>query len=620
MKLTTLSSAITLLITSGLIMGCNSEATNGSSFSPIESPESNNIQPLITERYSLPQAIPYGQEIVINSSALAEDIGKEKITITNAEINSSEGILTDISLDSIALRFFAPGKHKVTISYFDETGQAGVSEISIDSAQITDKQYHRFLLQATFGPTVSDLSTRKVINLSKWIDHQMKIPASSHQQMTKEFGGRREDRADAWYQIALKGEDQLRQRIAFALSQLFVVSQSSGLYNRVESLANYNDMLASHAFGNFRELLEDVSMHPAMAYYLTLLGSEKENERTGAQPDENYAREIMQLFTIGLNLINNDGSIILDDQGKPIETYVQEDVRNVAKAFSGWNTASGDSELLQQIVANESLHDTSEKHILGHTLPAGQTAEEDIAQVLDILFNHPNTPPFFAEQMIKRLVTSNPSPKYIERVANVFIDNGKSIRGDLGAVFKAILLDEEALGLNAEAAPIKVKEPLITILNLQRAMNVQFDKGIARGATNIYYTVDQGPLLAKSVFNFYSPDHIIKPSNKYAPEMEIISWPDYVDVYVYLRAFAMGYAYNMKPEYGYFANSTDNTELFVQQINTIFFGGDMPEPLLTQITEYVENNNRGGGIKNNIWLVRFILELVVSSDEFFIQD
>ena len=325
----------------------------------------------------------------------------------------------------------------------------------------------------------------------------------------------------------MRGSDQLRQRVAWALSQILVTSQVS-LANRYPfGLADYYDMLAHHAFGDFRQLIEEVTLHPMMGVYLSMLGNRKPNAELNIRPDENYARELMQLFTIGLVELNADGTPKLDAHNQPIPTYDQAVVEGFAHVFTGWHWACtfgspgncGFSNT-RGTVPNQILpmqlfpeeHDTGAKRLLTYpnavksVIPAGQTAEQDLADALDNIFHHPNVGPFISRQLIQRLVTSNPSPAYVARVSAVFDDDGTGQRGNLGAVVRAILLDAEARAPASTADPdaSKLKEPVLRLTQLWRA----YDGRAANGRYfNINPSVDfgQGPLQAPSVFNFYSP-------------------------------------------------------------------------------------------------------------------
>jgi len=432
---------------------------------------------------------------------------------------------------------------------------------------ITKAEAFQFMNQATFGATEAE--AQNVINMryEAWIDDQLQKPASlqlPHIQslpLPPFLGQLQADRVDIWFRNALHGEDQLRQRVAFALSEIMVVSQIGVLNNQPYSLASYYDMLAENAFGNYRDLIEDVTLHPAMGVYLSMLGNEKPDVGNNIRPDENYARELMQLFSIGLVELNQDGSMKLDDQGQAIPTYDQETIEAFAHVYTGWTYAGSPvfrgarATLTNQVIPMQlwpSFHDTGSKTLLnGFVIPAGQSGTQDLADALDNIFNHTNVGPFIAIRLIQRLVTSNPSPGYVSRVAGVFNDSGFGVRGDLGAVVKAILLDEEAQPSVRMDLDGKVKEPLLRLTQLWRAYGATSQSG--RYPLNFAYIVfGQGPLQASHVFNFFSPFYAppgeISNSSLVAPELEIAT--------EYLNTFVTNYMF-----YQTFALNSTNTEL-----------------------------------------------------------
>jgi uncharacterized protein (DUF1800 family) len=398
----------------------------------------------------------------------------------------------------------------------------------------------QLLNQASFGATEAE--ARRVMNLGVegWIDDQLTQPASL--QLPRLLSLPRPgllfelqpDRVDAWFDDALHGDDQLRQRVAFALSEIFVVSQNGALVDFTYSLADYYDVLARDAFGNFRDLLEAVTLHPAMGVYLSMLGNEKPNPASNIRPDENYARELMQLFTIGLVKLNPDGTPQLDGDGQPVPTFDQSVVEGFAHVFTGWTYANvpefhtqwpPDASQFSPMQLWSGFHDTGAKTLLdGYTLAAGQTGMQDLEDALDDIFNHPNVGPFIATRLIQRLVTSNPSPSYVARVAGVFDDNGAGVRGDLGAVVKAILTDPEARPATRLDTDGKIKEPLLRLTQLWRAYSAKSDGG-RYPIDYIWVFLGQGPLQSPSVFNFFTPTFAppgeIRERGLVAPELQI---------------------------------------------------------------------------------------------------
>ncbi|WP_367989634.1 DUF1800 family protein [Vibrio sp. NTOU-M3] len=616
MKLTTLSSAITLLITSGLIMGCNSDSRVNSHLEENKSKQhESDDDTQFSRTLDIEGKFEVGKEVTLTSKQISDKLKAESILLTNASFKKDSGIISDLTLNSISFYALASGPTEIEIEYMDTQGLTKHLDLNFQTMSPTLDQHHRFLQQASFGPTSSELETRKQVNFLRWINKQIDIPPTSHQNLFQQLDETQESREDVWLRIATKSEDQLRQRTAFALSQLFVISRYGSLHNKPMSMVNYYDELVFGAFGNFRDLLKTVTLHPAMGIYLTMINSEKENIITGAMPDENYAREIMQLFTIGLYQLNLDGSLYKDQNGDRIASYSQDDVKNIARAFTGWKKKVDDFNLTKQMVANNSKHDNGEKIILGTIVPAGQSATEDLDNVLDILFFHKNTPPFFAKHMIQRLVSSDPSPEYIARIANVFINNGQNVRGDIGAVVKAILTDKEALGFG-QKPPIKVKEPILTVMNLFRAMNVQFSSEKELYSDRAYYRAQQGPLRANSVFNFYSPEYKINGTDIVSPEMELLTWSNYISTYNYMRKFVISYTSPLLPDYSVLARHQD-VEMFINKIDLVFFGGEMTDELRDSIRNHID---KSGGKPFHTWLIQQVLQLVISSDEFFVQD
>jgi len=414
---------------------------------------------------------------------------------------------------------------------------------------ITKAEAFQFLNQASLGAT--ETAAQGVISMryEAWIDEQLTKPASLNLPFLRSLpivipmGQMNADRVDIWFRNALHGEDQLRQRVAFALSEIFVVSQLGALNGRPYSTTSYYDLLVEKAFGNYRDLIEDVTLHPAMGVYLSMLSNEKPDPANNIRPDENYARELMQLFSIGLVELNQDGSAKLDDAGNLIPTYDQSIIEGFAHVYTGWtysratrfrNAQRSLASDIEPMVLWPEFHDTGPKSILnGVTIPAGQTGDQDLAAALDNIFNHPNVGPFMAIRLIQRLVTSNPSPGYVSRVAGVFNNNGSGVRGDLGAVVKAILLDDEAHPAMRMELDGKIKEPLLRLTQLWRAYDATSQSG--RYPFNFAYIVfGQGPLQASHVFNFFSPFYAppgeIRDSALVAPELEIAT--EYLNTYV----------------------------------------------------------------------------------------
>ncbi|NDE02099.1 MAG: DUF1800 domain-containing protein [Gammaproteobacteria bacterium] len=455
------------------------------------------------------------------------------------------------------------------------SSSGGSSNTGVSTPPISKVEAFRFLNQSTFGATEAEASRLIALGDSntaytRWIDAQIAKPVSLLLPAVEiaypnpvptgfVVGSLNAVRLESWFNNVVYGEDQLRQRVAFALSEIMVVSQVGALLNLPNATADFHDMLARNAFGNYRNLLEEVTLHPAMGVYLSMLGNQKTVAGTNLRPDENYAREMMQLFSIGLVELNIDGSNRLDASGQPIPTYNQDIIEGFARVFTGWKWAcastvtsctfattrpqlapvAGYNQVKpMQLFADQ--HESGTKRVLGYsgatlasaTIPANQPGAQDLKDALDNVFNHPNVGPFISRQLIQKLVTSNPSPAYVQRVAEKFNNDGSGRRGNLEAVVRAILLDSEArgaaTGTQASYAG-KLKEPLLRLTQLWRAYNARSASGkigaarnFAGGASAVF---GQAQGSSPSVFNFFSPFFApsgeIADAGRVAPEMQI---------------------------------------------------------------------------------------------------
>jgi uncharacterized protein (DUF1800 family) len=480
---------------------------------------------------------------------------------------------------------------------------------------VTKIEAFQLLNQATFGATESEALDVIAMRKERWINDQMAKPVSLQlphmlSLPPPQFMGQlHTDRVDIWFRNSLWGEDQLRQRVAFALSEIMVVSQLGALQGRPFAVADYYDMLAQNAFGNYRDLIEEVTLHPAMGVYLSMLGNRAPNPTLNIRPDENYARELMQLFSIGLVELNIDGTVRLDGNSQPIPTYNQEIIEGFAHVFTGWtwrgspSFGSGRVPVSSQYFPMEhwpEFHDTGEKILLGGTLlPAGQTGEQDLSAALDNIFNHDNVGPFMAIRLIQRLTTSNPSPGYVRRIAEVFNNNGSGVRGDLGAVVKAILLDPEASPSMAMEIDGKVKEPLLRLTQLFKAYNASSASGRYPLVAS-YILFGQGPLQASHVFNFFSPFYAppgeIRDNGLVAPELEIAT--EYLSTqytnYMFFQAFGLNHTNENLDEDDVFINFQEemdaaaDIDALIDLVAGKLLGGDISETLRTEITGMLE--------------------------------
>ncbi len=438
---------------------------------------------------------------------------------------------------------------KQRIVVFGWTLALGVAFCNIASAQIelfaedfeapeqrklTAYQAARFLSQATFGPSVDSIAALQQSTPAAWIDQQMALPPSLQRPFLENLsnqgvGINGSTRRDRWGWNATYGEDQLRQRVAWALIQVLVIS-ADGMGSDHFGLTEYYDILTRNAFGNYRDILEEVSLSPQMGRYLSHLRNRKANPNRGTKPDENYAREIMQLFSIGLVKLNIDHTPILNN-GEPVPTYDQDVISELAKVFTGWTYANSETFFRGELnylpmVCYENEHEPGPKVILdGQVIPDGQTCEEDLQDALDIVFDHPNVGPFVSRQLIQRLVMSNPPPQYIARVATVFNNNGSGVRGDMGAVVRAILLDPVARQAPQATAFGKPREPLLKLIAMYRALDAAPPPN-NRSMSIPFSGYGQTPLGSPTVFNFYSPNYQapgeIQKAGLYSPEFQIV--------------------------------------------------------------------------------------------------
>lgn len=410
----------------------------------------------------------------------------------------------------------------------------------------------RFAANATFGLDFSAIQSLAVQGRDAWLERQFALPVGNHVPVVADLVQRRDAgefaqfeqdieylilfRRLAWWHQTVTAPDALRQRVAFALSEIFVVSDHvDDLIINPFALSSYYDVLLNDAFGNFRDLLRDVTLHPAMGIYLSHVNNRKSDPVNNIFPDENYAREVMQLFSIGLFELNLDGSQKLDGNGRPIATYTNNEIREFAKIFTGLsfggpNAAFGNRlpYFLSPMQMFDAQHEAGQKHLLnGQLVPAGQSGTQDIESALDNLFNHANVGPFIGKQLIQRLVTSNPSPAYIERVARAFNGDASGVRGDMRAVILAVLTDPEAIALSAAASSFgKLREPVVRYASLLRQFDASSDDGfIANTGYFLQELGKQHPLSAPSVFNFFLPAHSpageIAAAGLVAPEFQI---------------------------------------------------------------------------------------------------
>lgn len=473
----------------------------------------------------------------------------------------------------------------------------------------------RFLVQATFGPTEASIDDlMEMGSFAAWIDEQLALEPSTTFAYTlaNSNGSDPVTRHQVWWANALGEPDQLRQRVAFALSEIFVVSDNDyELSNSQYGICHYYDMLSRHVTGNFRDLLTDVTLHPSMGVYLGMLRNQRADPSRNIRPDENYARELLQLFTIGLSELDASGRPVERD-GAPVPTFDQGTIESFARVFTGWNFAGEDSFESNNIPSiarrepmepNELYHDVGSKALLsGVVTPANQTARADLDAALDNVFAHPNVGPFIARRLIQRLVSSNPSPDYIGRVAARFADDGTGMRGSLAATVEAILLDPEARDVTARPAFGKPREPILRLAHLWRAMEAvpgpdaapDFYRTSEGGMHQIAEFMAQAPMESPSVFNFFRPDYSPSGSELTAPEMQILTEANLAATNNALSN--MVYVYNNRGD-GYEMNTRINVEReialaadpsnLLEHLDVVLLGGSMSDGMRTALTDHL---------------------------------
>ena len=521
----------------------------------------------------------------------------------------------------------------------------------------------RFLTQATFGPTSVDIMALQSSTFAAWLAGQttMTVSAPTHLDWLDQRLGQLQQTSatatlsanqfyESFWQHAAVATDALRQRVKFALSQIFVISLLDAHVD-VRGAASFYDMLGADAFGNFRTLLNDVTYHPMMGTYLTYLSNVKETGTTTS--DQNYARELMQLMTIGLYKLNNDGSRQLDSSGNYIATYSQDDILGMAKVFTGlgwYSTAptnstftgsnkNANAAVTPMIVYNQ-FHSISSKSFLGVTIPASTTADTagDVKIALDTLFNHPNAGPFIALRLIQQLVTSNPSPAYVGRVASIFNNNGAGVRGDMAAVITAVLIDAEArdtAGDVASASFGKLRDPILRLAHWMRAFGAASQSGNwLMTSTSANTSLGQSPLAATSVFNYWPPGYAppntqIASHNLLSPEFQGV---DEVTVVGYLNTIqgaignGIGTSTDIQSTYaGEIAVANDATAL-ADRMNLLLLYGQMTSTQRQRLIDSINGVAIPGGTATQAQINAALLNrakiavmLTMASPEYLVQ-
>lgn len=502
----------------------------------------------------------------------------------------------------------------------------------------SESEAFRLLEQATFGPQSDAITRTAEIGPDRWINVQVGMNATF---MLPALYSSRQDRwneyVNIWWRHSVKADDQLRQRVAFALSQIFVVSAADGLSQQQPGLANYYDILIKHSFGNYRDLIEEITLNPIMGEYLSMKGNRKPNPEKNIRPDENYARELLQLFSIGTEMLNEDGSPILDSSGVPVPSYTQDDIEAFAHVFTGWHFANAEDfrwpknkDYINPMAVWPEYHDTGEKKLLrGRVLPAGQTAEQDLTAALDNVFNHPNVGPFISKQLIQRLVTSNPSTQYVKDVAAVFNRNAAGVRGSLGSTIKAILMHKEArLGhLDYPNTFGKLKEPVLRVAQVWRAFEPRYIH------ENFNYAwaqneIGQAPLNAPTVFNFFRPDYsqpgAIEDQGLVSPEFGIVDESSIIKITSRMLANTL-WSHNYKADSDSNRIAIDieremqlepDRDALINHLDMLLLGGTMSSDLRAEINALMDERDYEDGASQRVVEAIF---LIVTSPEAAVQ-
>lgn len=508
----------------------------------------------------------------------------------------------------------------------------------------TARDAARFLAQATYGPTFEEITALQSQGFDAWLTQQLQLPRVSHLAYLDAAAAAGEEISsnqvmESFWKQAAQGPDQLRQRVALALSEIFVVSDANSMITP-EALAGYFDLLEQDSFGNFRQLLEDVTLSPAMGVYLNMLGNDKEDPAAGRNPNENYAREILQLFSIGLLQLHPDGTLLFDSNGLPVATYDQQTVKGFARVFTGWSFGGNDTtdpdlfyypdeHFRVPMAAWPSHHSEGSKRLLdGAMTPSGLSAQQDLALALDDIFNHPNVGPFLARLLIQRLVTSNPSPGYVYRVAQAFADNGSGVRGDMKAVIRAILLDYEARSetVTGNQGYGHLREPIVRLGNLLRT----FHGTAPSGKFRFWYLEDptwglgQNPLRSPTVFNFFKPDFslpgAVAQAGLASPEFQILSETTAIgnaNFFLYLVAY--GYDNDgevLTLDLSSEAALASNPAQLVDRLNLVLMANGMSAAMRTVLINTMNDPDFPTDPRER---AAAVIRLIVTSPEYLVQ-
>ena len=507
----------------------------------------------------------------------------------------------------------------------------------------SDAQAARFLAQATLAPTDAEIARVRALGYEAWLSEEFaKPPSAGNWDWLVSKGIHLDPDAasiakgvdsQVWQRL-LTAPDSFRQRVALALSEIFVVGFDgiTGPYKQFK-LAGYWDLLAANAFGSYRTLLEQVTLNPAMGSYLNTAGNQKEDAATGRQPDENYAREVMQLFTIGLYELNTDGTLRLGATGQPIESYTQDTVTNLARVFTGWKNdapRNGDTapEFVRRPMAlNSKQHSTLAATFLGVTVPANTDGTAALTTAMNTLANHPNVGPFIGRQLIQRLVTSNPSAAYVGRVAAAFNNNGQGVRGDLKAVLRAVLLDTEARSDAKLADPAfgKLREPMLRFIQWARVFNAtslstNWDVG---NTSDPAKSLGQSPQRSASVFNYFRPGYVppntpIASGGFVAPEFQITNESSVAGYLNAMMTLIESGHKDIRPNFTPELALAGDAAALVDRLNRLLCAGQLSEATRSLITTTVAGM-ASSSTTDKTKCVQAAVMLVMASPDYLVQ-
>jgi uncharacterized protein (DUF1800 family) len=550
------------------------------------------------------------------------DVGNFTITLNGS--NFVNGAVVDMGSTALSTTFVSssqltatgtiPNTQTGSVQFSVTNPDPGSATSGILTAQvvkaIAPSVADRFLEQTTFGPTPALVAQVQQSGLQPFLTSQYGMavtPYADPAAMEAGLGA-----VQQRFMVAiLTAPDQLRQRVAFALGQIFVIAGDK--ITDPTAFTNYLRLLNTDAFTNYRQIMKDVTLSPAMGHYLDMVNNGK--PAPGQHANENYARELMQLFTLGTSLLNDDGSMQLDSSNNPIDTYSQDQVEQFARAYTGWTYPTQPGMTQQKynppfwtgpMVAVDSNHDTTAKQLLqysnaasGGLLPSGQSAEQDLDGALDNIFNHPNLPPFVSRQLIQHLVTSNPSPAYIQRISAVFENNGAGVRGDMKAVITAILLDAEARRGDDPTTAVgtdgHLQEPILYIAGLLRAFGAVTDGSNLAGQAS---SMSQNPLFPPSVFNFYAPNFIIPGTTTNGPEFQILTTATALNRVNFVNSFVFGsLGSGTTVSFANYGTQASNPSQLLDTLNTLMLHGsmssDMKSSILTAMQAVPAGTNQG---------------------------